>query len=73
MKSADEALITGMSGLKVTPGAPLRIQPSTSSPQHRLRSRLGVGRKPLVGPGLGWKEILPTLGACAAKLRGDPV
>lgn len=73
MKSADEALITGMSGLKVTPGAPLQIQSSTSSPQYGLRLRLGMGRKPLVGPGLDWKEILPTLRACAAKLLGDPV
>lgn len=62
VKSADEALITGMSGLKVTPGAPLWMQPRASSPQQTLRPRVAVGGKPLVGPSLDGD--LPSLGVC---------
>lgn len=49
VKSADEALITSMSGLKVTRGGPLQIPPRPSSPQQRSRPRVAVGGKPLAG------------------------
>lgn len=57
MKPADETLIINMSGLKVTPGAPIWIHPRVSSPKQRLSPRVAVGGNPLTGPGL--REIVP--------------